>query len=790
MFSPRWTKVLRDLVTERGRLTLMATAMTASLVAVGAVLGAYALLMREVKVNYLGTRPAAATLELPRGVDSTLLQKVRQRPEIEEAEARDAVLARVRVGEDFRPLLMFVIDDFAHLRLNTFRPEQGAWPPPDGTMLIERSAVRMLEAGPGDTLRVKTPHGVVQDVKITGTVHDPGLAPAWQERMGYAYVTRATIAKLGESLALHELRITPRARTVERDAVVATAKALAAWLVREGHPVNEIRVPPPGEHPHELQMVTVLLMLATFAAMTLVLSAILVATNLSAMLARQVREIGVMKTIGARSSQIAGIYFALVAGLALVSALAAAPGAVLGARAFAGAVAHMLNLELTSVAIPAWVFAVQAAAGVLVPLLLATVPIRRASNATIRATLDQHGASSDVFRERFASFPKALRNALRRPARLALTLVLLAAGGAMFMTALNLKQSWVQNLDKFYAARHYDLELRFERPVASSIAATLARVPGVRAVEAWGFSPTSTSRAEEVEVSSEYPDGRHATFDLLAPPPATTLVRFPLLEGRWLSTGDTDALVLNHSARAKFPAARIGDTLTLSADGKRARFRLVGVVEEVGAGAIAYVSDQSFAAVTGTNGSARMLRLVTHATSSEARTAVLRAVEQALASENAPLELGMPLSEHRTAVSDHLIVLIRALIAMAAVMAIVGVLGLASTMGVSVIERTRELAVMKTIGATPQRVVRDLLAEASSIGAMSSLLALAVSLPLTYYVDRLIGKLGFLASLPFVVVPQAAVAWFVLVALASLLATWIPARRAASLNVREALAYV
>jgi putative ABC transport system permease protein len=789
MLSPRWIKVLRDLAAERGRLLLMLTAMAVSLIAVGAVLGAYALLIREVALNYRGTQPAAATLELSGDVDRALVEAVRARPEIAEAEARDAVLARVRVGEDWRPLLLFVIDDFERMQLNTFTPEQGAWPPPDGTMLVERSAVGMIEAGPGQSLRVKTPHGLAQEVRVSGAVHDPGLAPAWQERMGYGYVTRATLARLGEPAELHELRIGLRDAAADRQRIEAVSRTLAQWLAAQGREVLAIRVPPPGKHPHQLQMVTVLFMLSIFAAMTLVLSAILVATNLAALLARQVREIGVMKTVGARSSQIAAIYLALVAGLALASLLVAVPGGALGALAFSAAVAKMLNLELTSTAIPGWVFAVQAAAGVLVPLLLASIPIRRASSATIRATLDQHGASSDTLRVAFARLPRPLRNALRRPARLALTLILLAAGGAMFMTALNLKESWLRNLDKFYAARHYDLELRFQQPESLSVARTLRGLPGVRSVEAWGWAPTSVSRPGEVEVSSAYPDGRHLTFDMLAPPPGTTLVRLPVLEGRWLNESDTNAVVLNHGARAQLPGLRVGDTLALAVSGRVTRWRLVGVVEEVGAGAIAYVSDQAFAAATQTEGSARMLRLVSSATSAEERTTILRAVERSLTSANVPIEQALPLSEHRTAVGDHLVILLRALIAMASVMAIVGALGLASTMGVSVIERTRELAVMKTIGATPRRIVRELLAEALVISLLSWVLAFCVSLPLTLYVDGLIGNLGFLAALPFVVVPSAAVAWLALAAVVSVLATWLPARRASSITIREALAF-
>ncbi len=61
--------------------------------------------------------------------------------------AREVMLARAQVGEDWRPLLLFVIDDFAAMRLNTFKPIGADWPPPVGSMLIERTATSMLNAG-------------------------------------------------------------------------------------------------------------------------------------------------------------------------------------------------------------------------------------------------------------------------------------------------------------------------------------------------------------------------------------------------------------------------------------------------------------------------------------------------------------------------------------------------------------------------------------------------------------------------------------------------------------------
>jgi hypothetical protein len=134
-------------------------------------------LAREISDNYLGTRPASAALEIDGDVTPVLVQRRRSVPGVSEAEARDVVIARARVGDDWRRMLLFVVDDFDHLRLNTFRSEAGAWPPPAGTMLVERSAVSMLTADMGQTVVIKTPRGVPTPVPITGRVYDPGLGP-------------------------------------------------------------------------------------------------------------------------------------------------------------------------------------------------------------------------------------------------------------------------------------------------------------------------------------------------------------------------------------------------------------------------------------------------------------------------------------------------------------------------------------------------------------------------------------------------------------------------------------
>jgi len=472
------------------------------------------------------------------------------------------------------------------------------------------------------------------------------------------------------------------------------------------------------------------------------------------------------------------------------------------ARALAQMSGRMLNFTIASQSVPLWVFAIQAVAGLVVPLAFAALPIIRSSRLTVREAMDQHGVdAAGPGKQRSSSalwsswtnrvsrtLVLVVRNTFRRRVRLLLTLGLLSAGGAMFMTALNVSHGWDRIVDRVYENRAYDVEIRLNAP--STVVETLRTVPGVGHVEAWGFKRTALWRAGQVDIVRTYPDGSHGSLTLVGPPLGTQLVRFPLLAGRWLEAGDTDAVVLNHMVLAQLPGTRVGDQISLSVDGRPTRWRVVGIVEEVGSAGVAYVTDQAFLRATGSAGRVGMLRIATTAATPAKRTEVIRAIERALATGEGSVEAVIPLAVLRTAMGDHVNVLIRMLLAMAALMVTVGMLGLASTMGSNVLERTREIGIMKTLGATPNRIARLIVGEALLIGSISWLLAVALAVPLTVLVGQTVGRLAFRVRLPLIVDVHAVLGWLVLVAAFAALATALPARRASRLTVWGALGRV
>jgi len=794
----RWKKVLRDITGYGGRALALLIALSAGIFTVSTMLGAYGIIGREIAVNYLETNPASATIEVD-AVTPSVLATARNFPGIAVAEPRAVVEARAKVGDEWMRMLLFVVDDFDEMRLNTFTRDSGAWPPPAGGMLIERQAVGFLKAGEGGSVTIRTPRGAPRVVPIAGIVHDTTLAPSWQEQTGYGYITRDTLASLGAPPILDELRVQLDGNPMSTAVIDAKVVELANALRAQGVKVRSVKVPPPGQHPHQGQMLISLRTFLAFSSLALLLSAILVAAVLNAILARQIREIGIMKAVGARSGQIGMMYGMLLLVLGGVSLTIGLPLGIAAARRLSQMMADTMNFTVTSSSIPGWVYAILVTAGLLLPLLVSLPTIVGASRTTVREALGTPGVGRSFGARRFDQaltalggvalpYLLALRNMFRRRGRLILALVLLAAGGGVFMTALNVRDGWRAMADHVMTDRLYDADFMLSEAVsASRIDSALAGVGGIRDFEVWGYNQTAFAQEGRVDVMRTYPDRGHGSFALFGVPPQTSMMKFPLLEGRWLASDDIDAVVLTPMILAQIPAAKIGDRILLSIAGKPTAWKLVGLVLEVGGGG-AYVSSAGYAKASGSEGTGSDIRLTASTGTAEERAGVVRAAERALDEAGIGVERGMPLDRLHAAMVGHVKVPIAMLIAASVLLALIGGLGLASMMTVNVLERTRELGIMKSVGAVPTVILKVIVSEAVLITATSWLLALLLSLPLTRAVGLLAGGM-FGAPLPFIVSASAVAAWLGLALVIAVAASAAPALRAVRLVVRDALAY-
>ncbi len=138
---------------------------------------------------------------------------------------------------------------------------------------------------------------------------------------------------------------------------------------------------------------------------------------------------------------------------------------------------------------------------------------------------------------------------------------------------------------------------------------------------------------------------------------------------------------------------------------------------------------------------------------------------------------------------ESLDILVVFLLIMAILTAIVGSMGLTGTMGMNVLERTREIGIMRAIGADDRAVMRTVIAEGVFIGMISFVLAIILSIPFTYLLSTIVSLAVFQTPITVVFTYTGYAIWLALVLALSAIASILPARNAARLTIREVLAY-
>jgi len=144
------------------------------------------------------------------------------------------------------------------------------------------------------------------------------------------------------------------------------------------------------------------------------------------------------------------------------------------------------------------------------------------------------------------------------------------------------------------------------------------------------------------------------------------------------------------------------------------------------------------------------------------------------------------LKETTAAQMDILIVL---LMAMVVLIAIVGGLGLAITMSLNVIERTREIGILRSLGAQNGVVRRVVIVEGLVIGLISWAASIPCSIPLAIWLGNSLGISLLARPLDYIFPAPAVLMWLGLTLAISILAGMIPAQNAARLTIRAALVY-
>jgi putative ABC transport system permease protein len=191
--------------------------------------------------------------------------------------------------------------------------------------------------------------------------------------------------------------------------------------------------------------------------------------------------------------------------------------------------------------------------------------------------------------------------------------------------------------------------------------------------------------------------------------------------------------------------------------------------------------------VWGSGAVARMLvQTAEHDADTQARTA--RELERRLTDANLPISGTQTQWDQKTRLAEELDILVTFLAIMAGLLAAVGVIGLTGTMTINVMESTREIGVMRSIGASHGAIFGIYITEGVVIAAMAWGMGALLSYPFSIWLTR---ALGDAMSLPLsYTFSWAGVgAWLAAVTAIAVLASLLPAWRASQVSIRDAIAY-
>lgn len=801
---PRWRKVMADLWGNKLRTLLVVLSVTVGVFAVGMVYSAYLMFERDLAISWKSAAPASASLYAD-PFDEELVDSVRSLRGVKEAQGRRNVDLRVQTaGGEWRQMYLTALPDYTEQKVNIIKPQSGAWPPGDGDVLLERTSLADLGVAQGGSIQVETPAGKKRTLKVTGVVYDPSQISSMFSGRSYGYINMDTLEKLDEERKLDQVNFVVEPWVLKgQETAPIEAIGRRGWskLEQGNTTVFWLQVNKPGEHPLQSIINALILLLTVLGVLSLLLGTFLLVNTVSAILTQQTRQIGIMKAIGARRDQILKMYLILVGAYGILALAVAAPLGALAASAVTGFMAQVFNFDSGGLELPPKVLLVEAVAAIIVPVLAAIWPIWRGTGITVREAVSDYGIGNvaaknridvwvDRLLERLSSLSRpillSLRNTFRRKWRLALTLLTLTVAGTVFMAVFCVRSSLYSTLDDALDYFRYDISISFTQNYrATRIEHEVLKVPGVKAAESWGFSSGRILRDDRKE--SE--DDASKNVFVLAPPVDTTMIQSKIIEGRWLVAEDESALVVNTEAVKDNPQLKVGSQAIIKVGTRKLKFTVVGIAKSTLTGPIVYAPYPWFTGAIQEAGGARSVQIVTHSTNPKEQTDLGRKLEKHLKDNNLRVQNVDVTWEQKQRIRSQFDVLTVFLLIMAVLLAFVGALGLTGTMGINVLERTREIGVMRAIGASSIAIGKVFVVEALCIGVLSWLFGVILAVPIAFLLSYQVGVMFLQSPLSFSFSFLGVGIWLLLSALLSVLASLLPARNAARLSVREVLGY-
>ncbi|QTZ94182.1 ABC transporter permease [Streptomyces auratus] len=265
--------------------------------------------------------------------------------------------------------------------------------------------------------------------------------------------------------------------------------------------------------------------------------------------------------------------------------------------------------------------------------------------------------------------------------------------------------------------------------------------------------------------------------------------RYPLKQGRGPAAGDEIAL---DEATAEAAHHKVGDSVRFATDGPVLTKRLVGIVTtddpQVTAGGSLALFDTATAQKLYLH-PGQFDELVVGAAPGTDQQALTAKVREVLPKGRAEATSGSALAAAQSRmVTQQNKALSQTLLTFAGIALFVGIFIIANTFTMLISQRSREIALLRAVGASRRQVVRSVLAEASLLGLVSSVVGLALGAGIAVGLRAVLDANGAgFPDGPVIISPTAVLSSLAVGVVVTVLAAWLPSRKAAKIAPVEAL---
>lgn len=796
LLKPRWGKVFTDLWGDKTRTILVVASIAVGVFAVGMIINAFNILQEDINLTYASANPANIEIWTD-PFHEDLVRMVEKVPGVEDVEGRRIIEIRARRGtETWQGLTLVSVSDLEHSVINQLGVQSGTHIPGNDEVVISEDQINYTGFHVDDQIEVELPDGSTHTLTVVGLVTDQTNTRPDPNSSSNAFINMHTLRALGLGNHFNRLLITVEGAGSDESFIAQVASSVEERVERNDLQIYSSTENRSNEHPMSDSMLAIMGVLGALGGLITILSGSLIINTLNALLAQQLRQIGVMKLVGGRSLQIMGMYLLLILIYGLLALIIAVPLGSYAGYALSSFIANLMGAQLQGFRVIPAAVVVQVIIAFMIPLGAGFFPVNKGARTNVRRAISNYRpgqkSSNQSFLARtgrwiqWVSRPllMSIRNTFRKKGRLLLTIFTLTVAGAVFIAVFNVRNSMNHVMDQLMMHFMGDVTISFNQPYnVNKVERDLIVIPGISGVEGWGGSS-----GDIVDQYDEVVTG----LSVVAPPQESQLVDLDIIAGRFLIPGEDKAMVVSDTIYDFYPDLQLGDSLLVEIGDQRAeKWAVVGIYRYVSMfdEPMAYANFDFVAEKNNSPNQSTSFRLVTNVPDTAALLELNQYIDQYLADKGYAVqnvELGEIMRQNAAMGVNTLVIF---LLIMAILTAFVGSIGLTGTMSINVLERTREIGVMRTIGAVDFVVMQSVIIEALVIGLITWLLAIGLSFPISTALLDIIGQTMASSSFSFVFTPLGLAIWLVVIVALSIIASMMPARNAARLTINEVLAY-